>query len=203
MLAGCADSTICIAWWRCGSNFSPTGFDFDDLRPVERRLQRLQREVGAGLQRLDRDVLGGERLLERVLHRQQVLGELLDGVLVRPRDVGLRLLADVVGLGPGAQERVAQVGDFGLGLLEEVAEVGRRVRRGGVSDAVGRPPGAFTGRRREVDRVGVALEVMVGAEFVNGFSNIRTMGSFGGVSIARGEKCGGDGPRAPGSDGPG
>jgi hypothetical protein len=35
--------------------------ELDDLRAAERRLQRLERQFGAGLQRLERDVGSGGR----------------------------------------------------------------------------------------------------------------------------------------------
>src|SRR5579864_5462363 len=92
--------------------------DFPYLRPAERGVQRLQREIGAGLQRLGRDrLIRGERLLERVLDREQILGKFLDRVLVRAGDVELALAADVLDLGAGAQPRVLHCGGFGQRLF--------------------------------------------------------------------------------------
>ncbi len=106
------------------------GVDVDDLRLVEGRGELLQRELDAGPERVRRGVAGGEGRFQRVLDRQQVLGEILDRVLVRLRDVVGRLLADVLGVGAGAQPRVLQLRRLVLGLLEERRDIGGRV--GGV-----------------------------------------------------------------------
>ena len=57
-----------------------------------------------------------ERRLEAVLDRQQFGREVFDRVLVRAGDVGLGALADVFGLGLGAQPGVVVLlrGEFGL-----------------------------------------------------------------------------------------
>src|SRR6478672_10224844 len=54
--------------------FLAGGVDLADLRLRERRIQRFQREIGAGFQRIDRHRrVGRYRLLERILDGEQVL----------------------------------------------------------------------------------------------------------------------------------
>ena len=108
--------------------------DFGDLRAAKRSFKRLQRQLGAGLQCFRRDVLGSKRLLERVLHGQKILGELLDRVLIRLCNVRLRLLARVFGVGARAKPCVAKVRDLRLGLFQQVCKVGSGVRWRAVRD---------------------------------------------------------------------
>ncbi len=126
--------------------------DLGDLRSTEGGLQSLQRQLGAGFERLRRHFFGGERLLESVLHRQQILGEFFDRVLVGLRDIGLRLFARVVGVGARAKPRVAEVGHFGLGLFQELGQIGRRIEWRAVGDF-------FTGLGR--DHIGRFLQARI------------------------------------------
>ena len=75
----------------------------DDRGLVEGGGERLERQLDALGKLVGGRVAGRERLLERVAYREELGGEPLDGVLVRPGDVGLADAADVLGLGLGAQ----------------------------------------------------------------------------------------------------
>ena len=147
-----------MAWWRCGSNFSPDRIRL--RRPARDRTpfcSALSVRSAPAFSVVERYVAGRERLLERVLDRQQVLREALDRVLVRLGDVGLRDLADVVGLGLGAQPGVLHFGHFRLDA--------RQLRRDVVGDMGHLTLVDRNGRRvagcHDVGR-GVGLRVLVG-----------------------------------------
>ena len=82
------------------------------------------------------------------LHRQQALGEALDGELARLGDLFLGAAAGVLGLGLGAQEGVGQLGVAGL-------EVGRGAAARLAVRRAGRRCGPHRRRRRRRGRCGV------------------------------------------------
>ena len=125
MLGGCADSTIVIAWWRCGSRFLADRVEFDDLRPIERRLQRLQREVGART-----SAFRSRRSRRRASQPSASFtgsrssANFSTAYLCARATSACACLRTLSVSARRAQERVAKAGDFRLGLLEQVRQVG-------------------------------------------------------------------------------
>ena len=117
--------------------------DLDDLVALERRGQLAQRGVDAFEQLLGRRRRDGDRRLEAVLHRQQALGEALDGELARLAHFFLGAAPDVLGFGLGAQ---VGVGELGVARFE--VGVRRRAAGGAGSLAAGGRPAPLAGLGR-------------------------------------------------------
>src|SRR5690349_6290195 len=98
--------------------------DLGELRLLERGVELLQGELDTGAQRLGIGVTVGEGRLQRVLHREQAFGELLDAIAMRLGDIGLPLAADVLGVGARPQVRLLHRGGLVFGLLEQGHDVG-------------------------------------------------------------------------------
>ena len=159
--------TICIAWWRLRVELLARRIDFATTcaRP-NAALQRLQRQLDAGLAAFDRlRSASASAFSSASFTGQQVLGEPLDRELVRLGDVGLRDLAGVLGLGLGAQEGVLEARDLGL-------RRGKLVAGSGVSGAAA-----------SVRAAGSMSWVIGGA--VRSLLTARTLGSFGRIQPRR------------------
>ena len=111
-------STAAMAWWRCG---------IEALARPWGRSRRMLDFSSAALSCLrvsstPLTSLALQRRLQAVHHRQQALGEALDGVFLAGCRLGLGALAGIVGVGDCAHHRVALLLDLRLGFGQQLLE---------------------------------------------------------------------------------
>ena len=129
MFGSCAAGTTLIAWCWCGSNLAPAGGLTSTTLLRSSAVVSWRRVAWTPSSSCSGDAAGMAIAASRLsLHRQQALGEALDGELARLADFFLGAAADVLGLGLGAQIGVGELGVAGF-EVGGVAGAGRRGRR--------------------------------------------------------------------------